>query len=273
MKRNNPKSVVRNCSTAVGSLFVMALLAGCANAPPPNDAEAKAEYDRANDPIEPWNRHVYSFNDTLDKAVIKPVAENYRTYVPESVRTRIHNAVQNLRSPVIFANDVLQANPDKAYATAGRFLINSLFGVAGMWDVAARDIPRHENDLGETLGKWGVGEGPYLVLPLMGPSNPRDAFGLGVESYADPIARYASNMGYDYTSYIRDVFSGIDRRSENIDTLDEIERTSVDPYSTIRSLYRQYRQSRIDNKPTADKPRPGLAGEFPDTAELSQGSY
>jgi len=256
----------------VGTVALLALVAGCADKPPSSDAEARAEYDRANDPIEPWNRNVYKANDYFDKAVVKPAAERYRDYVPEVVRTHVSDFLFNLRSPIIFANDVLQADPDKAYATMGRFMINSTIGLAGILDVAGKDIPRHDNDLGETLGIWGVGEGPYLVLPLLGPSNPRDAFGLGVESYADPVGRYASNMGYDWTNYIRDVMSGVTRRSENLDNLDEIERTSVDPYSTIRSLYRQYRQSLIEGKPTADKPRPGLAGEFPDTLELSQGA-
>jgi len=248
-----------------------AMVAGCAEAPPASDPEARAEYERANDPMEPWNRNVYNFNDSLDKAIIKPAAERYRDFVPDMVREHLRDFLNNLRAPVIFVNDVLQADPDKAYATLGRFIINTGFGIGGIIDIAAKDIPRHDNDLGETLGIWGVGEGPYLVLPLLGPSNPRDAFGVGVEAYADPVDRVPSNMGYYYVSYVRGVLVGVNRRTDNLDNLDEIERTSVDPYSTVRSLYRQYRQSLIEGKPVLEKPRPGYVGEFPKTMELSKG--
>jgi len=272
MTRIQPSSFLRSCSAALCTLVVSVMVSGCADAPPANDADAQAEYDRANDPLEPWNRGVFDVNSSIDKAVIKPAAERYRDYVPEFVRDRVRDFLNNLRSPVIFANDLLQGDSKKAVETFTRFSFNTGFGLGGLFDVSSGLIARHDNDLGETLGVWGVGEGPYLVLPLLGPSNPRDAFGVAVESYADPFDRYASNMGYDYVTFVRAVFSGVNRRTENLDTLDEIERTSVDPYSTIRSLYRQYRQSVIDGKPTADKPRPGLSGEFPNDAELSQES-
>jgi len=268
--RFHPSSFFRSCTTAFCTLVMSVVVAGCADAPPATDTEAVAEYNRANDPLEPWNRGVYDVNAAIDKAVIKPAAERYRDYVPEFVRDRFRDFLNNLRSPVIFVNDVLQGDPKKAVDTLTRFTFNTGFGAGGLFDVASGLVPRHENDLGETLGVWGVGEGPYLVLPLLGPSNPRDAFGVGVEAYADPFDRYASNMGYGYVTYIRGAMSGLQRRTENLDTLDEIERTSIDPYSTIRSLYRQYRQSLIDGKPTSDKPHPGLSGSYPDNAELSQ---
>lgn len=258
---------------AKAAVLCMALtagvLAGCADAPPASDPDAVAEFERANDPIEPFNRQVYAFNDTLDTYVLRPTAQRYRDYVPDPVREHIRDFLRNLRSPVIFANDVLQADPDKAAMTLFRFLLNTVGGVGGVFDVAPASAVRHENDLGETLGVWGVGEGPYVVLPLFGPSNPRDAFGMGVEAYADPVDRYTTNMGYDWVTYVRAAFSGIDRRESALDEVDEIQRTSVDPYVTIRSLYRQYREGLISGKTAQPKP-PGFSEVFSDTgSELS----
>jgi phospholipid-binding lipoprotein MlaA len=256
----------------VGSLLVLmassVLFAGCAEAPPAGDQEALAEYTRANDPMEPMNRSIYGFNTMIDTAVLRPSAERYRDYVPEFVQNRVRDFLGNLRAPIIFTNDVFQADSTKAMETLARFTVNTSFGAGGLFDVVSMVMPRHENDLGKTFGVWGVGEGPYLVLPLLGPSNPRDALGFAVEAYADPFDRYVGNIGYGEAVYPRAILGGIGRRADNIDSLDEIERVSIDPYSTIRSLYRQYRESLISGKPTADKPRPGLTGEFPRTGEF-----
>lgn len=254
----------------MGAVLFAGLVAGCADAPPASDPEAVAEYNRTNDPLEPWNRGVYDVNMALDKAVLAPAATRYRDNVPESVRDGVRNFMYNLSSPMIFANDLLQCEPTLASDTFYRFLFNSVVGLGGLNDVAGEYIPRHENDVGKTLGVWGVDEGPYLVLPVLGPSNPRDAFGIAVQYYADPFDRYAENMGYWYVPFIHGAIEGLSRRTDNLDTLDEIERTSIDPYSTLRSLYRQYRQSLIDGKPVKDKPRPGISGGFPDTVELTQ---
>ena len=271
MNRFKTLSILRSCSAALCTIVISTMISGCADAPPASDPEAVAEYQRANDPIESWNRSVYGMNTAIDKAVLKPAAERYRDYVPEFVRDRFRDFLGNLRAPVTFVNDVLQGRPTKALDTFTRFTFNTGFGAGGLFDTSAGLVPKHDSDFGETLGVWGVGEGPYIVLPLLGPSNPRDAFGLGVESYADPIDWYAGRNQIGYEAYGRTVMTGINRRTDNLGTLDEIERTSIDPYSTMRSLYRQYRQSLIDDKPTADKPRPGFTGEFPDTnSELSQ---
>ena len=270
MKRFVTEQFLRPGLALLGTVVFSTLVAGCADAPPASDPEAVAEYKRANDPLEPWNRGVYGVNTVFDKAVFKPAAERYRDHVPEYVRDRIHSFLVNLRSPVVLANDLLQLDAVGASYTFSRFMVNTTVGLVGMYDPAADFAPHHDNDLGKTFGTWGVGEGPYLVLPLLGPSNPRDAVGFGVESYFDPLDRYASNMGYDYTTYVQAVLVGVNRRVDNLDNLDEIERTSIDPYSTMRSMYRQYRQSLIGGKPVADKPRPGLTGTFPNDSELSQ---
>ncbi len=254
---------------AICLVFILTTISGCMSAPSQSGSEVQSETNSANDPFESWNRRTYDFNVTVDKAVLKPVAQGYHDYIPEFVRIHVHDFLLNLRSPVIFANDVLQADPDKAYATFGRFLINTSVGVGGLFDVAAKDIPRHDNDLGITMGIWGVDEGPYLVLPLLGPSNPRDGISMAVEGYADPLSRYTENIGYWYIPLIRTAISGVDRRSDNLNAMDEIERTSVDPYSAIRSLYRQYRRSLIAGKPTSDKPRPGYGGDYPVSADVS----
>jgi phospholipid-binding lipoprotein MlaA len=253
--------------------LVAGVLGGCAEKPPADDPEAVAEFERANDPIEPFNRQVYAFNDTVDTYVLVPAAQRYRDYVPEFVRMRIRDFLNNLKSPVIFTNDVLQADPDKAGMTLFRFLLNTVGGVGGLFDVTPDTAVRHDNDLGQTLGVWGVGEGPYLVLPIFGPSNPRDAFGMGVEAYLDPVDRYATNMGYDWATYVRAVMSGIDRREGALDEVAEIKRTSVDPYSTIRSLYRQYREAQISGTGGKLPKPPGCSQAFPEMApELSMQS-
>ena len=265
-----PLQCWRSRSLILGTVMLSSLVAGCADKPPASDKLAVAEFERANDPIEPWNRRIYGFNKATDKAVLKPVAEAYRDYLPESMRLRIRSFLQNLHEPVVFANDVLQADAGKASGTFVRFMVNSTVGIVGLYDPATDFFDFHDNDVGLTLGTWGVGEGPYVVLPLMGPSNPRDMFGLAVEAYAEPFDNYAGNMGYGYLSYVRMVFVGVNRRVDNLDNLDEIERTSVDSYSTLRSMYHQYRQSIITGEVTGKAPRPGNASTFPNYDDLSQ---
>ena len=266
----------RSAATRIaGSLLALALVASCATPPPADDKEAVAEWEQVNDPLEPMNRNIFEFNQFLDTYAIKPAAEGYRDVVPKFGRERIHNVLSNLNSPLILANDLLQGEADRAVQTFFRAMINTSFGLLGYADVAAEaGIPAHDEDFGQTLAVWGVGEGPYLMLPIFGPSNPRDTTGLVVEWFADPIDIYLGNVNLEWVTYARGAMYGIDRREGLLDTLDEIQRTSLDYYASLRSLYRQHRDSEIRNGRGGGPkvPAPGLtASDAPArNDELSQ---
>lgn len=221
-------------------------LGACASKPAPGDQVAAEEYNDANDPLEPTNRFFYRVNDGLDTYVLRPVAVAYRTVVPGAVRRPIHNVLANISSPIVFANDVLQAKPKRAGTSMMRFLINSTAGIGGLFDVATDlGYPQHDSDFGVTLALWGVGSDPFLFLPVLGPSNPRDAGGFGADIALDPLT-WASFGGSATLGYARFGLSAVDARERNIDTVDSIKKTALDPYATFRSLYRQNRASEID---------------------------
>lgn len=224
--------------------FAAVVLSGCAT--PPEDPDARAAFEEANDSIESTNRAIFAFNRALDRTVIKPVAQAYADYVPMFGRQGLRNLLNNMRSPVIFANDVMQLKPRRAFETASRAVLNTLLGVGGLFDVASTGgLEFHDEDFGQTLAVWGVPEGPFLMLPVFGPSNPRDTVGLIADGFLDPLSYLASNNDVEYALAVRGVADGVDKRAEVLDVLDEIERTSLDFYATIRSLYRQRRESDI----------------------------
>lgn len=203
----------------------------------------------ANDPYEATNRQIFDFDIKLDRHLLKPAATFYAHAVPEPARDGIHNFLTNLNSPVIFANDVLQGETKRGAQTFGRFVVNSTLGVGGLFDFASGhniNIPYHTEDFGQTLAVWGVGEGPYLVLPLVGPDPPRDAAGQVVDVFLDPTTYIAYNY-HLYWSMARGTFSILDARSRNASALSSIERGSVDYYASVRSLYRQNRENEIHN--------------------------
>lgn len=241
--------------------FALALLAGCATAPDPGSPEAVAEFQRLNDPIEPFNRAVFAFNQAIDKAIIKPLATLYRDYMPRVVQEAVTNVLANLRTPVVLANDVLQGNPERAGNTLGRFFVNTTVGLGGIADVAAEmGVARHAEDFGQTLAVWGAGEGPYLVLPIFGPSNPRDLTGLVADFFTDPLNWYAANTGREWITFAHAGTTAMDSRSRHMKALDDLERTSLDYYAAIRSLYRQRRADEIRNgRGASDMPSPGLS--------------
>lgn len=227
-------------------LAALLLLSACATRPPASDPEALAEYRENNDPAEPANRFFYKITDGLDTYVLAPVARGYRYAVPGVVRRPVHNVLANLSSPIIFANDVLQTRPRRAGDTLMRFLINSTAGVGGLFDVASDlGFPQHDSDFGVTLALWGVGEGPYLFLPFLGPSNPRDAGGFAGNILLDPLT-YATFGGINTLRGVRTGVGIVDARERVLDPVDNIKKSALDPYATFRSLYRQNRQSTID---------------------------
>lgn len=230
-------------ASSTAAIFGALLLASCAAAPPgPSDAQ-----DDTNDPYENVNRVIFDANLTLDKYFFEPVAEGYRWVLPTPVRTGISNVLRNLKSPVIFANDLLEGNPERAGQTFGRMLMNTVFGLGGIIDVGtASKIPYHDADFGMTLAVWGVGSGPYLVLPLLNSSNPRDGIAYGLESYADPVSIELKAHGYGDISYGRLGLSLVSERADHIEDIDELKRSSLDFYATVRSLYWQDRNAKIE---------------------------
>ncbi|MFI4868042.1 MAG: VacJ family lipoprotein [Steroidobacterales bacterium] len=224
---------------ACGGLCLV--VAGCAT--PPRDPDALVSFRANNDPLEPLNRKIFAFNMAIDRAVLKPVAKTYVRVIPAAGRTGIRNVLNNLHEPVVLANNLLQGEFRRAGTTAGRFMVNTTVGLGGLFDIAGpRGLPSQTGDFGQTLYVWGFHEGPYLMLPLFGPSNPRDGIGTGADIFMDPWIYLTSRIEYQSTiAFSRAVLGGIDLRSRNIDSLDEIEREAVDFYASIRSLYRQNR--------------------------------
>lgn len=225
------------------------------------------------DPLEPVNRYIFAFNQAVDTTVIEPTATFYRDFVPDPARDSVRNFLRNLESPVILANNVLQQDFDAAGITTQRFFINTTVGVLGLFDRAAEmGLKRRDEDFGQTLGTYGVGPGIYIVLPILGPSNLRDAAGSFVDYYFDPLNHYAENTDRRGITLARTLVRGIDARSRTIETLDEIERTSIDFYATLRSLYNQRRDSDIRNGATPSLPDLDLTGGGDDdrTASLNQ---
>lgn len=244
-----------------GLVLAAAGLPGCASTP--KEPAAKAEFELDNDPIEPFNRAMFAFNKQIDGMFLRPAAVIYSEALPEPVQIGIHNFLSNLRSPVVFANDVLQGEMDRAGNTAGRFAINTTVGVLGVWDAAAyMGIEGHSEDFGQTFAVWGADEGFYIVLPFLGPSNPRDALGLVTEYFLDPFNIIARNEEVEELILVRSIVTGVDFRARNLETIDELERTSLDYYVAIRSLYRQRRAEEISNgRGTSDQPAPGISYE------------
>jgi len=206
--------------------------------------------DENNDPLEPVNRTVFDFNQSLDRAVLRPVAVGYNYAVPEDGRDAIRRALDNMKEPVNFINNLLQGDTSAAGATAARFVVNTAMGFGGFFDVATElQIDRHKADFGQTLYSWGVDEGPYLMLPLFGPSNLRDAVGLGVDSLADPTRYVFAAGNLEAFSYGAAALDGVDQRAGVVDTLDNLEKNALDYYALIRSLSRQRRAAEIEKNP------------------------
>lgn len=235
-------------------------LAGCAAPTASGSRDPAAAGPGANDPYEETNRAIFRFNQNVYHEVLFPVARGYRKALPEPVRTSVHDFLQNLNGPDIFANDVLQAQGTLASNTFLRLLINTTVGMGGLFDPAAAiGIPYHANDFGITLASWGFPGGAYLVLPVLGPSNQRDTAGLIADSFADPGDYYASQYNYLWAAVLRSAVAGIDELSRNLEGLEDLEKTSLDYYATIRSLYEQRRAALLRHE-NSKLPNPSALG-------------
>jgi phospholipid-binding lipoprotein MlaA len=236
------------------ALLLLGPLLGCATPPPASDADAVADFKEANDPLEPTNRVLYAINNGLDTVILRPLAIAYRNVFPEPVRNGIHNVLSNLGTPVELGNDILEAKPRHAGDTSMRFLINTTVGVAGLFDVAKTvGYPDHDNDFGMTLALWGVPEGPFLFLPVLGPTNPRDAVGHGVDVVGDPFTWVGQGTVVTVLDWTRWGFNILDQRERVLDPIDSIKKTALDPYATFRSLYRQHRRAQIEQARTDNR--------------------
>jgi phospholipid-binding lipoprotein MlaA len=244
-------------------LALTALLPACADlsATP----QERTEMEAANDPLEPLNRHIFDNNYFFDRLLVRPLAELYRATIPPGIRDCVAGILGNMKEPVIFANDLLQGELDRAAITFGRFSINTTLGIGGMWDVADEwGLSQQTGDFGQTLASWGVGEGPYLMLPLLGPTNARDALGLGVDIALSPWqyvtytqAGTGALVDYEIAYFSTDALV---KREKNIETYDAFREGSIDLYAKLRSAYRQHRREQL-GQPEEDPPKMGGEGE------------
>jgi phospholipid-binding lipoprotein MlaA len=246
------KSVIMRVVLAVS---VAAALGGCVTLPPNSPRSPQ-------DPWESWNRGVYNFNDKLDRAVAKPVARGYVKVVPEPIRIGVSNFFSNLETPTVLINDALQGKILAAGNDLGRFLLNTTLGLAGILDPAtAAGLDRNNEDFGQTLGKWGVPAGPFIEIPVLGPSDLRDGPARVVDTYTNP-RQYIKNNYIKYGLYLPDF---IDRRAALL-PLDATLEKAYDPYAFVRDAYLQRRAYLVsDGKVNADDSLvdPGDAGDSP----------
>lgn len=243
--------------------------AGAATTPGAMDAVAPASPDATSPPAraksgpDPWegfNRSVFRFNDRLDRYALKPVAKGYKKVTPRAVRTGVTNFYRNLKMPVVLLNDLLQGKPLAAGQDLSRFVVNSTVGIVGLFDPSSRiGIPQNDEDFGQTLGKWGVPNGPYLVLPLVGPSTVRDGAGLGVDIGTDPVT-FKFEEGITFALWTGKV---VNTRANLLDVEEIIQ---GDRYLFLRDLYLQSREfavkdGRVESDPFLDEEDPGEADD------------
>lgn len=232
---------LRACALVV----VLSLLAGCVHSPPSDPW----------DPIEPVNRGIFKFNRVADRYAIRPVARGYKTVTPAPVRAGVGNFFDNLHAPVVIANSLLQLKWQRFNDALGRFMINSTVGVVGIFDVASRwHVADPDEDFGQTLGHWGLGTGPYLVLPLLGPSDGRDFVGFVADRSWAPGLDDIDTIDDDY-GYIPPLLTALDFIDQRARWLgfDAVLDAQIDPYAFARNLYLQRRDDKVHDRP-ADGP-------------------
>ena len=219
--------------------------------------------DEIYDPLEPINRAIFSFNNVADRIVLEPIAKGYKK-LPSPLQSGINNFLSNLRTPLVVVNQLLQGQGENAVQSSGRFVINSTVGVFGLFDVAQKvGLEEKEEDYGQTLATWGVGDGFYIVLPLFGPSNLRDTSGMVLTMLTDPVNAYAVSEGEAWLVPTRTAVNAVDTRSKIIDEVNALRDNSVDYYAAVRSSYYQNRNAAINNVDDTElTPLPLISIEF-----------
>jgi phospholipid-binding lipoprotein MlaA len=226
-------------------LFMAGGVAGCAKSADP----ANAYKSNLKDPLEPLNRGIFAFNNAVDYVIIGPLAKIYDTIFPGFVKNSVQSFMRNLKAPLIVANSLLQGDVGNAGVATARFIINTTVGIGGLVDVASKQgLAYRPEDLGQTLAVWGLGDGMYIVLPIIGPSSLRDTAGLVGDSLADPVRIYANDTDNMWIYYSRAALEGIDTRNRMDKGIRDLRRNSLDYYAAVRSAYAQKRQSLIRNE-------------------------
>ena len=225
-------------------ILLSSLLIGCASV---NYSENQQLIDE-NDPLEPVNRSVFAFNDTMDTYVLRPIVKGYRAVTPEFVRNSVSNFFNTLSQPAHFLNALLQGQFNDAGSILGRTGVNLTFGFFGLFDVASEaGIPNPENDFGQTLAKWGWHDGgPFLMLPFLGPSNVRDTIGMGVDGMADPVywrLHHTDEKALIYGGY---ALNAVQKRENVLDLTDNLKSSSTDYYAAMRTMYQQNRKKKVN---------------------------
>lgn len=241
---------------AMFTLANLVLLSGCASVPGPADKK---------DPLESYNRAMFAFNDGLDRTIVKPVAEVYRDTIPQPVQSGVSNFFSNIDDIFVFLNDLLQFKLTQAASDFSRLVWNTTAGLGGFIDVASHmDLPKHNEDLGQTLGAWGIGDGPYIVLPFLGPSTVRDTTGILVEAPHHPVNDIEDNETYWATVALMTV----DKRAQLLGASNIVDEAALDRYVFIRDAYLQHRLSLIyDGNPPREK-RNGAVSKEPTKEDL-----
>jgi phospholipid-binding lipoprotein MlaA len=247
-RRRGPSRLAR-LWLAAALIASLAALAGCAaqhqasspGSPPPQQEEVP-------DPLEELNRAIFQLNELLDLVVLRPLSEAYKAILPDPVRDAVRNFLRNLGSPVVFINNVLQGQGERAQITLGRFIVNTTLGVGGLFDVAAgMGAPYHSEDFGQTLGVWGLKPGIYLVLPILGPSTTRDAVGRVGDVLLNPLTYAYSAGNLEYLPFAFGAAGAVDLRARNIELVDQLKRDALDYYILMRSIYLQIRENEVRN--------------------------
>ncbi len=241
-----------------GAALALALMQGCATGPNANPA----------DPLEPFNRTMFSINDGLDRAIIKPVATAYKNITPSPVRTGVSNFFENLSDVWSVVNNLLQFKPVEAGDSLARVALNSTFGLLGLLDFASEaNIQKHTADLGQTFGVWGVASGPYLVLPVLGPSSARDSVGLaGRFLWDSAVINNAIDNSTVTTSLT--VVRLVDKRASLLGVDDLLEQAALDKYSFTRDVYLRHRRSMVGGA-AAEPEAPEERFDLPEAAPSS----
>jgi phospholipid-binding lipoprotein MlaA len=244
----SPRISIHRSLCIAGLAFASALLSGCATGPAANP----------HDPIEPFNRGVYKFNDTVDRAVVRPAATVYRDVLPSPIRTGVSNFFYNLQDAWSVVNNTLQLKPEQAGNSLMRFGVNTVFGLGGVLDIASEmRIERSTEDFGQTLGRWGINTGPYLVLPLLGPSTLRDTLAMPIDTKGSP----ASHIDNVATRNSVTALNLLNQRSRLLQASEMLDQVALDPYTFTRDAFMQRRRNsvydgnppdEVDGAPTTD---------------------